>query len=196
MARLFGRFRRSQESVASDAEAREELERSVAKTRGGQLGALRRIFTRSRIDDDFWEELEETLILGDVGGAVAMRWVEEMRDEADGQDAADVRGLLRRRMIDGLDVPSADGLLWNRNGTTAELATPHVVLVVGVNGAGKTTSIAKLAQRLSGRGRVGPAGRGRHLPRGRDRAAADLGRPAQRAGDRAPAGLRPRRGRV
>lgn len=151
MVKLFRRFRkdRGEEDGADDAqevqEVREEYQRSVANTKRGQLGALRRIFSRSRVDEDFWEELEETLILGDIGGGTSARWVEELRESAAGKDAAAIRSLLRDRMVSGLEQPSANGSLWGgHNGESAQ-PTPHVVLVVGVNGAGKTTSIAKLA---------------------------------------------------
>ena len=84
MPGLFRRFRRGDEpdeqALEQDAretdEVRGEYQRSMANTRRGQLGALRRIFRRSRVDDDFWEELEETLILGDIGGTTSAQWVE------------------------------------------------------------------------------------------------------------------------
>jgi fused signal recognition particle receptor len=151
MVKLFRRFRRNgdQQSGADgereDEEVRREYQRSVASTRRGQLGALRRIFTRSRVDEDFWEDLEETLILGDVGGSTSARWVEELRDESNGKDASAIRQMLHDRMVAGLDRPQSSGSLWSGHNDLAGLATPHVVLVVGVNGAGKTTSIAKLA---------------------------------------------------
>ena len=151
MARLFRRRRGDVDAPAGAEDAREaeevrrEYQRSVANTRRGQLGALRRIFSRSSVDDDFWEELEETLILGDVGGATSARWVEELRMESNDKDSIMIRGLLRDRMVAGLKRPTTNGSLWHgHNGSQAQ-PPPHVVLVVGVNGAGKTTSIAKLA---------------------------------------------------
>ena len=144
MAGLLSRFRRDGDSSSDEAEIREAITRSTANTRRGQLGALRRIFQRKQVDDDFWDELEETLILGDVGGATSARWVEELQDEASGMDASAIRELLRERMIESLEPPSTGGSLWGGNGADAG-EKPHVVLVVGVNGAGKTTSIAKLA---------------------------------------------------
>ena len=144
MVKLFRRFRKGEDDQ-TDAEVREQYERSVANTRRGQLGALRQIFSRSRVDEDFWEELEETLILGDVGGATSARWVEELREESNGQDAATIRDLLRARMVAGLERPRSNGSLWSGHNGISGLPLPHVVLVVGVNGAGKTTSIAKLA---------------------------------------------------
>ncbi|MCY3920949.1 MAG: signal recognition particle-docking protein FtsY [Chloroflexi bacterium] len=148
MVSLFRRLRQSADAQPDDIDAREvreEYRRSVANTRQGQLGALRRVFTRTRVDEDFWEELEETLILGDVGGATSAQWVEEIREESRGLDASSIRRLLRERMIAGLERPQTDGALWSATNGTGATALPHVVLVVGVNGAGKTTSIAKLA---------------------------------------------------
>ncbi len=155
MVRLFRRLRRSEHAerqpadadaaAESDAEAvREEFRRTVANTRRGQLGGLRRIFRRSQVDDDFWEELEETLILGDVGGATSARWVEELREESGGRDASQIRNHLRARMVESLKRPAGGGALWSAASGDA-VSKPHVVLVVGVNGAGKTTSIAKLS---------------------------------------------------
>lgn len=164
MVKLFSRFRRGSKEQPDEVEAqeaqevREEFQRSVANTRRGQLGGLRRIFRRTRVDEDFWEDLEETLILGDVGGATSARWVEELRGESRGRDAAAIQTMLRERMIAGLERPQTDGALWNtRNGSAPEStqqSTPHVVLVVGVNGAGKTTSIAKLAHAYQDAGKT------------------------------------------
>ena len=151
MVSLFRRFQRDRDGQPSSDEAREaeevreEYQRSIANTKRGQLGALRRIFKRSQVDDDFWEELEETLILGDVGGATSARWVEELREGSSGKGAPEIRGLLRDRMVAGLKQPTANGALWSGHNGSGASPTPHVVLVVGVNGAGKTTSIAKLA---------------------------------------------------
>ena len=152
MANLFRRFRNGGDDQ-SDAEVREQYQRSVANTKRGQLGALRRIFRRSQIDDDFWDELEETLILGDVGGATSARWVEELREESSGLDASLIRNLLRQRMIAGLERPLANGSLWSGHNGDSTQPIPHVVLVVGVNGAGKTTSIAKLARAYQDEGK-------------------------------------------
>ena len=152
MANLFRRFRNGGDDQ-SDAEVREQYQRSVANTRRGQLGALSRIFRRSQIDEDFWEELEETLILGDVGGATSARWVEELREDSSGLDATVVRDLLRQRMVAGLERPRTNGSLWSGHNGESTQPIPHVVLVVGVNGAGKTTSIAKLARAYQDEGK-------------------------------------------
>ena len=154
MVRLFRRWRSAESNPEAETEEaeelREEFSRSVLATRRGRLGALTGLLRRNQVDDDFWDELEETLILGDIGGAVSARWVEEIRSEARGQSGPEIRSLLRDRMVAALEAPRGDGALWN--GAAAIPTRPHVVLVVGVNGAGKTTSIAKLAHAYQSEG--------------------------------------------
>ncbi len=152
MVRLFRRLRSSQADAQEDDELKQEFARSVEATRRGRLGALTSLLRRSQVDEDFWDELEETLILGDIGGGVSARWVEELREDARGQSGAEIRSLLRERMVSTLERPSAGGALWNGTEGTAE--PPQVVLVVGVNGAGKTTSIAKLAHAYQSEGKT------------------------------------------
>lgn len=105
--------------------------------------ALRSVFNRGPLDDRFWEEMEEALIGADVGVPASAGVVERVR-RAKPMDANAARQLLETE----LRTVFAD--------TAREMdlqADPAVVLVVGVNGAGKTTSIAKLAQRMIGDGR-------------------------------------------
>ena len=150
MVRLFRR-RSEPESAADQAELDAAYERGTRAARRGVLGRLGALLRSGALDDDFWEELEETLILADVGGATSARIVEELRDAAGrGADAESIRAALRRQLIDLLERPTSDGALWPP--ADAPPATPHVILVVGVNGAGKTTSIAKLAHALGGEG--------------------------------------------
>ena len=98
-------------------------------------------------DEAFFEELEEQLILADVGAATAMRAVEELRERMrrekfSGQEA--IQEALREILAEALTMEHQD----------LELSTrPSVILVIGVNGVGKTTSIGKLAARLKGEGK-------------------------------------------
>ena len=99
------------------------------------------------IDDDFYDELEESLILADLGATVAHDAVKKLRDvvyQKSIQRGDDVKQALRDILIEKLNVGD----------TTLDLSTkPSVVLVIGVNGVGKTTSIGKLAHRLKGEGK-------------------------------------------
>ena len=99
------------------------------------------------IDDDFYDELEESLILADLGATVAHDAVKKLRDvvyQKSIQRGDDVKQALREILIEKLNVGD----------TALDLTTqPSVVLVIGVNGVGKTTSIGKLAHRLKGEGK-------------------------------------------
>jgi len=118
-------------------------EQGVAKTRQGVFSRLRGVFGR-QMDDAAWEEVEEALIAADVGATLAMRVVEKARarrDIADPQDAVEAELL-------ALFAPR-DQTPWPR---IPAPDVPAVVLVVGVNGTGKTTTVAKLGNRFATRG--------------------------------------------
>ena len=103
--------------------------------------------TWEMIDDDFYDQLEEALILADVGMELSVQAVRELRERVyndrlqRGEDVKDaLRDILRRKLEVGA--------------TALDTSTsPAVVLVIGVNGVGKTTSIGKLAHRLKGEGK-------------------------------------------
>ena len=100
----------------------------------------------TKIDEDFFEELEETLILSDIGAVTSANICEALRKEvkaAGTTDPAEVKGLLKKIIAEILD---GDNEL--------KLDTkPTVILVIGVNGAGKTTTIGKLAYNLKNSGK-------------------------------------------
>ena len=99
------------------------------------------------IDDEFYDELEDSLIMADLGATVAHDAVKKLRDvvyQKSIQRGDDVKQALREILIEKLNVGD----------TALDLSTkPSVVLVIGVNGVGKTTSIGKLAHRLKGEGK-------------------------------------------
>ena len=98
------------------------------------------LFSRQTIDDDTWDEFEEMLIGADVGVSTAEKLIDRVKQRANAEKAADgpaVSRLLQTEMAAMLAVDSTTE-------TPAE-AKPRVIMVVGVNGGGKTTSIAKLA---------------------------------------------------
>ena len=99
------------------------------------------------IDDEFYDELEDSLIMADLGATVAHDAVKKLRDvvyQKSIQRGDDVKQALRDILIEKLNVGD----------TALDLSTkPSVVLVIGVNGVGKTTSIGKIANRLKGEGK-------------------------------------------
>ena len=103
------------------------------------------MITRDRIDEDTWEEFEETLITSDLGVAPMTELVESLREQAEGRGglrAGQAKAILRAELIKLVD-PTMDRSL---NADRAE--QPAVVMVVGVNGTGKTTTVGKLARVL------------------------------------------------
>jgi fused signal recognition particle receptor len=119
------------------------IEGRLAKSRAALGAALSGVFGRSPVDESFWEGMEEALIGADVGVAASTSVVERVR-RARPVDSETARALL----IDELASVFA--------GADRSLSfdgDPAVMLIVGVNGSGKTTSIAKLAARLIGEGR-------------------------------------------
>ena len=120
---------------------RERLSRSQGVLGRGLLALL----SRDRVDEDTWEEIEDTLITADLGVAPTQELVERLRTRirVEGGDAAPVRDVLREELLALVD-PSLDRTL----AVDRREGRPAVVLVVGVNGTGKTTTVGKLARVL------------------------------------------------
>ena len=100
----------------------------------------------TKIDEDFFEELEETLILSDIGAVTSANICEALRKEVKATgttDPAEVKGLLKKIIA---------GILEGENELILD-TKPTVILVIGVNGAGKTTTIGKLAYNLKNSGK-------------------------------------------
>ena len=128
---------------------RDKTSESSAETRRSWTNLVGGVFRRTKVDDEFWEDLEEALIVADVGVETAMQLVEKIQEEARWRGARTpdaVYELLRTEISEML----TDGE------TAAAFAEdgPVAVMVVGVNGSGKTTSIGKLAQAAKSDGRV------------------------------------------
>lgn len=129
----------------------EKYDRSLKKTRTGFGARLNAFFANFRsVDEDFFEELEELLIMSDVGVQVASNLTEELRYEAKLENAKKPDAL-RRVIIEKLvDLYEKDG---NYNESINFQDGLTVMLFVGVNGVGKTTSIGKLAHRYKQAGK-------------------------------------------
>ncbi len=129
----------------------EKYNRSLQKTRSGFLESLNAFFANFRtVDEEFFEELEELLITSDVGVQVATQLTEDLRQEARLENAKKPEDL-RRVIIEKLvDIYDKDGHYEEEINFQEGLT---VMLFVGVNGVGKTTSIGKLAYRYKEEGR-------------------------------------------
>jgi len=142
------RLFRKQNGEEEDAR---KTQQALERTRKTWFSHLTSLFERSRIDDSLWEELEELLIGADTGVATAQKVLEDVqrRVQKEGlKDPSEVRDALKDELVAILGTAQPRGKLW-RNGEGPEpVARPAVILVVGVNGTGKTTSIGKLAYAL------------------------------------------------
>ena len=121
----------------------EKLKQGLTRT-ANSIGS---VFTASELDDDFYDELEESLILADIGVETATKAVERLRAEAKSRrlkTAEDARTCLRESLAEMLNVGDPALRLDTR---------PSVVLVIGVNGVGKTTTIGKIANQLRSQGK-------------------------------------------
>jgi fused signal recognition particle receptor len=105
------------------------------------------LFDRASIGKEVWEELEELLISADVGVSTTEKLITivKQRAAADKLDGSQVRSILKDEMIKILNVPAREA--------SVNITLPKVYLVVGVNGSGKTTSIAKMAYKLKKEGK-------------------------------------------
>jgi fused signal recognition particle receptor len=127
---MFSLFRRPQ-----------QIKASLTKTRTSFLTRLTALVARNEVDEEFWISLEEMLIGADVGTTTTIELVDKLRVRADKEhvrQTARVQAMLKEELLALLQTAQPPPPLSN-------FSPPYVVLVVGVNGSGKTTSIAKLA---------------------------------------------------
>ncbi len=126
----------------------DKIKSGLSKTRDALGSTLGNVFSGfSEIDDDFYEELEECLILADLGVETALKATELLRKAVKEQHlktTEDAREALKQILVDMLNVGD----------TALPLDTkPSVILVIGVNGVGKTTTIGKLSSQLTKQGK-------------------------------------------
>ena len=125
----------------------DKIKEGLAKTKKAMANTLDAIFVGGELDDDFYEELTDCLILADLGVDTATRAVTRLRSYAEAkglQTTEEARAYLKLILADMLYVGD----------TELQLKTkPSVVLVIGVNGVGKTTTIGKIATRMVNEGK-------------------------------------------
>ena len=126
----------------------DKIKAGLAKTRNALSDTLTNVFTASEIDDDFYDELEESLILADLGVDTAVKAADLLRKAVKEQhikSAEEAKTALKQILAQMVNVGSAELCLQTK---------PSVVLVIGVNGVGKTTTIGKIATQLVGQGKT------------------------------------------
>ncbi|KRE56590.1 signal recognition particle-docking protein FtsY [Paenibacillus sp. Soil750] len=144
-------FKRLKESISGKAEAvTNKFKEGLTKTRDAFVNRVDDLFSRrKKIDEDFYEELEEILIGADVGVNTVLKLIDELRAEVKKrkiEDPAELQPILSEKLIELLKGDADAGLNINPNGLT-------VILFVGVNGVGKTTTIGKMAHMFKSQGK-------------------------------------------
>lgn len=137
-------------------EKKESLDLGLAKSKQSVMERISRVFTgRRRIDHDLMDDLEEALILSDVGVDTTEAVLDRLRKRATWEAYVDQQELMTMLREEVLGLITRDEGSALTESTAYEVPRgngPHVILVVGVNGVGKTTSIAKLAHRYKSQG--------------------------------------------
>lgn len=144
-------FKKLKESISTKTESvTKQFRDGLEKTRKGLVEKVSDlVIRRKKIDEEFYEELEEILIGADVGVNTVMDLMDELRAEVKKrriEDAADLQPVLSEKLMGLLKGDNNNELRMNPDGIT-------VILFVGVNGVGKTTTIGKLAHRLKQEGK-------------------------------------------
>jgi len=120
-----------------------KTEPGVKRSKETWFGKIANIFNRDTFGDDVWEELEELLVSADVGVETTNKLLSKVRQRVKMDklpEVSQIREALKEEMVNLLNIPQS------ANSTPEQsMEFPHIILVVGVNGSGKTTSIAKLA---------------------------------------------------
>ena len=132
--------------------SREATEAGVKRSRESWFGRVARLLRAGRMDEEVWEDLEEALLSADVGVETSLSLIERLRNEAGERgvrEHSDLMEVLKRDISARLADDRAEDV-WLES---TDHPAPFVVLVVGVNGSGKTTSIAKLAYHFKAAGK-------------------------------------------
>ncbi len=140
MFSIFKRGRNEANQIQTDA--------GVKRSREGWFGRIRSLLASPQLGDAVWDELEEALISADVGVATTMEVLDELRSDVRSGRVADGDGAFIRlkQLLAAQLADAADAGAWLDDDG---IAPPYVILMCGVNGVGKTTSIAKLAHHFT-----------------------------------------------
>ncbi len=141
-------FRGKKEFLKPQKISKTSLEAGLKKTREGFIDKLRMLFTGTTIDTALFEKLEEILITSDVGVKTTMTLLNELKTKVDEEKNRDLKiyqEFLQKKIEEFLSI--------NPKETNFSNQKPEVIMVVGVNGSGKTTSIGKLAHTYRAQGK-------------------------------------------
>src|SRR4030043_2243554 len=129
----------------------DKTQQGLKRSRETWFGKVASLFDRTRVGDEVWDELEELLIAADVGVTTTQKLIEKVKQRIKAEklsEGTQGRAALKEEMVNLLKVDAGAA-------SVSSLAGSQIILVVGVNGSGKTTSIAKLAYGFKNEGKKG-----------------------------------------
>ena len=143
---MFGFFKKNSDQNKQQTEA------GVKRSRDRWFGRVLELLRSSKLDDSVWDQLEEILISADVGIDSSLRIIEELKNLVKNESIDDPEVAFDKlKLMLSEDLAGTDNQeFW---GDSNDVPKPYVILMVGVNGVGKTTSIAKLAHHLTSEGK-------------------------------------------
>lgn len=149
LKKLFGKDSKSEKNVKNeDKSFFKKLTEGLTKTKKGITDKIDRLINNyGEIDDELFEELEEILIMADVGMKTTMNIIDTLKDELVKRkikDLSKIKKVLKEVIIN---------ILKENNDNKLKTETPTIMLVIGVNGVGKTTTIGKIAYNLKQKGK-------------------------------------------
>jgi len=121
------------------------LRLGLSKTRAGFIDKLDALISRNEINDEVWEEFEETLIIADLGVTTTMKLREDVENEIERKSITDpheIKNILKSKILEILKKSEGSAVISNNK--------PFIMMIAGVNGVGKTTTIGKLAYKFKG----------------------------------------------
>src|SRR5690625_2997586 len=150
---FFDKLKKRFKNEENEEQVQEKYKEGMKKSRGAFSGRINDLIARYRkVDEDFFEELEEVLIMADVGVMTVMDLIDELKMEVKRQNISEpekVKDIISEKLVDiyyNEDDEAITDLQFADEGLS-------IILVVGVNGVGKTTSIGKLANQLKAEGK-------------------------------------------
>lgn len=131
-----------------DKEKETSVQQGLNKSRQGFFTKIASLFTASQLDDDAYDDLEDTLLSCDIGVQATLGIVENLRSVARSKKIENTEQLLELLAHETMKIMQPAEQQWSQN------HTPYVIVVVGVNGVGKTTTTAKIAAHLQSKGKT------------------------------------------
>ena len=149
----FGKIKTKEEIFEEEKKSVKVYEKGLTRSRQGFVSKLAGLTSKyNKVNDEYFDELEEILIMADIGVNTVMKFIDKLRDRVKKEDIDDPE-LLKEIIVDELFIIYVNDEVLSSKINYRDDGEPSVILFIGVNGVGKTTTIAKLANKMKDEGR-------------------------------------------